>query len=91
MSSPADDSLIPRVCPFTGEVWGYWTKQEEAQAAEQRELVRQACVAEYSSNPLYQARAAKDPDYWKSFSVGQHNYYPRKADLPPPSDAAPTP
>lgn len=36
----------------------------------QQELVRQRLVAEFSSSPLYQARAARDPDYWKKFSVG---------------------
>lgn len=37
----------------------------------QREQVRLRLVAEYSSNPLYQARAAKDPDYWNTFYLGQ--------------------
>lgn len=34
------------------------------------ERVRQHYVALYSSNPLHQARAAKDPNYWKHFSMG---------------------
>lgn len=38
---------------------------------EQREQVRQRLVAEHSSAPLYQARAAKDPEYWNKFSIGQ--------------------
>ena len=37
------------------------------------ERVRVRLVAEYSSSPLWIARAAKDPDFWKNFSVGQHN------------------
>jgi hypothetical protein len=38
--------------------------------AKLQEQVRQQCVEECSSSPLYQARAAKDPDYWKNFSMG---------------------
>lgn len=34
------------------------------------EQVRLRLVAIYSSSPLYQARAAKDPEYWNKFSVG---------------------
>ncbi len=57
-----------------------WNLQKAQQALEHRERVRQVCVAEYSSNPLYQARAAKNPDYWKTFSVGRYNLYPAKKD-----------
>lgn len=39
--------------------------------ASRQEQVRLRLVAEYSSNPLYQARAAKDPDYWNTFYLGQ--------------------
>lgn len=38
---------------------------------EEREQVRQHCVKLFSSSPLYQARAAKDPDYWNTFYVGR--------------------
>lgn len=38
---------------------------------EERELVRQHCVKLFSSSPLYQARAAKDPEYWNTFYVGR--------------------
>lgn len=48
-----------------------WTLEKEIQACEQRERVRQRCVQAFSSAPLYAARAAKDPDYWSLFSVGQ--------------------
>ena len=37
------------------------------------ERVRAALVEEYSSSPLWKARAAKDPNYWKDFSVGRYN------------------
>ena len=37
------------------------------------ERVRAVLVEEYSSSPLWQARAAKDPNYWKDFSVGRYN------------------
>lgn len=42
-----------------------------------RELVRLQSVEEYSSCPLHQARAAKDPQYWNNFSVGQNFLHPR--------------
>lgn len=45
--------------------------------AEHRERMRKVCVAEYSSSPLWQARAAKDPQYWNNFSVGLHNLPPQ--------------
>jgi hypothetical protein len=38
---------------------------------QQREQVRLRLVAEFSSAPLYQARAAKDPEYWNTFSIGR--------------------
>jgi hypothetical protein len=37
--------------------------------AAKSERVRFRSVAEFSSSPLYQARAAKDPTYWGNFSV----------------------
>ncbi len=36
----------------------------------ERERVRQHYVEVFSSSPLYQARAAKDPNYWNNFSCG---------------------
>jgi hypothetical protein len=62
--------LIVEECPFTGEVSRVLTKQEKAKEEEQRERVRVHCVALFSSSPLYQARAAKNPSYWDNFSVG---------------------
>ena len=55
-----------------------WNEAKEAELRAHREKVRQVCVAEYATSPLYQARAAKDPDYWKTFSVGQWNLPPEK-------------
>lgn len=37
---------------------------------EERKQVRQLCAEEYSSSPLWRARAEKDPDYWNKFSPG---------------------
>ncbi|WP_302848436.1 hypothetical protein [Nitrosospira multiformis] len=34
---------------------------------ERRERVRQQVVAAYSLSPLYQAKAAKDPEFWNKF------------------------
>lgn len=48
-----------------------WNMDKERALQEQREQVRQRCVAEFSSSPLYQARAAKDPAYWSKFYVGR--------------------
>jgi len=50
-----------------------WSEERERQMHADRERVRQACVAEYSSSPLWQARAPKGPNYWNKFYVGQHN------------------
>ena len=62
-----------------GKPWAEWTEAEKEANRAHRERVRVACVEEYSSNPLHQARAAKDPDYWNSFSIGQANLFPPKA------------
>jgi hypothetical protein len=59
------------------------TKDQKEVLGEHLELVRQVCVAEYSSSPLWQARAAKDPDYWSTFSVGRFNLPPEMAHLTP--------
>jgi hypothetical protein len=48
-----------------------WNEDKERERLERRELVRQRCVAEFSSGPLYQARAAKDPTYWDDFYIGR--------------------
>lgn len=51
------------------------TSQKRVLGRVRRELVRRECVEEYSSSPLWQARAAGNPDYWKRFYVGQANLY----------------
>jgi hypothetical protein len=48
-----------------------WNEEKEHQMLERRELVRQRCVKAFSSSPLYQAAAAKNPKYWDDFSVGR--------------------
>jgi hypothetical protein len=50
-----------------------WNEEQELKLREHLEQVRQVCVAEYSSVPSHQARAAKNPEYWKRFSIGRHN------------------
>jgi hypothetical protein len=58
--------------PFDGRIH-VSTKLEEQIREEQRERVRLHCVEVFSSSPLYQARAAKDPTYWDNFSTGRIN------------------
>lgn len=57
------DPLMP-----PGLTWEQYLQMEE-----RLEQVRLHCVEEYSSSPLWQARAAKDPEFWNKFSVGRHN------------------
>lgn len=62
-------------CPLTG------VRLSVAEAREldrKQELVRQQCVEEFSSSPLYQARAAKDPNYWRGFSMGRAHLYTKE-------------
>lgn len=65
-----DDSLVEILCPFSGQVIDRLSRQEIARREEQHEQARLRSVAVFSSSPLYQARAAKDPEYWNKFSVG---------------------
>ena len=43
---------------------------EDLRWREHLEQVRIRCVAVFSSSPLYQERAERDPDYWDDFSMG---------------------
>ena len=45
--------------------------QDTQEWQEQREQVRLRLVEAHSSSPLYQARAAKDPEYWNKFYIGR--------------------
>ena len=47
-----------------------WNLEKQRHLQEQRERVRLRSVAEFSSSPLYQARAEKDPTYWDNFLIG---------------------
>ena len=67
MTSPSIAELIAQGDPLTPSDWNQ--EMERLMRAE-RERVRQRSVALYSASPLYQARAAKDQDFWKTFSVG---------------------
>ena len=49
--------------------------QEDLEWRAHLERVRQQCVAEFSSSPLYQAAALKDPEYWNEFSIGRVHLY----------------
>lgn len=66
-NSTPDDSLIDVDDPLgmTGS-----PTESQLRHRELRARVDQACAEVCSSSPLYQARAAKDPNYWKNFSVG---------------------
>jgi len=55
--------------PWTGP--NLMSTQEREELDAQQEQVRQRLVAAHSSNPLYQARAEKDPEYWNKFYLGQ--------------------
>lgn len=72
MTSEEIASLIAEGDPLTPPDWN---EEKEREWRAHRERVRQQCVAEYSSSPLWQARAAKDPEYWNKFSVGRANLY----------------
>lgn len=72
MTSTQDNSLVQIICPFDGvTVLEVLTQQEVHRRAEVREQVRQRCVAEYLSSPLWQQGAAKNPEYWNRFYVGR--------------------
>ena len=58
--TPHDDPLADKDCRTVAEV----------QFSEQIERVRRRCEEEYSSSPVWRARAAKDPNFWKNFSPG---------------------
>lgn len=64
-----DNFLTDWEDPFDGTIH-ISTRQADKAWEEQRERVRLRSVAEFSSSPLYQARADKDPTYWDKFSVG---------------------
>ncbi len=75
--SELDYSWIEAGDPFTGKPWSESEILAMREGQKKQELVRQQCVEQYSSSPLYQARAAKDPDYWKNFSTGQQHLCPK--------------
>nr|WP_143104272.1 hypothetical protein [Nitrosospira multiformis] len=72
MTSTEENSSDDWVCPLTGQ---RFSAAQMKEWDEQRERVRQQVVAEFSSSPLYQARAEKDPEYWNTFSVGRVHLY----------------
>lgn len=68
-----DMQTFGQVNPFSGEPWTESEIKAMREGQAKQELVRQKCIAQYSLSPLYQARADKDPDYWKNFSSGRVN------------------
>ncbi|PTQ78674.1 hypothetical protein C8R21_1418 [Nitrosospira multiformis] len=50
---------------------GRFSSAQVKEWEDQRERLRQQCVAEFSSSPLYQARALIDPEYWNVLSRGR--------------------
>ncbi len=69
-TSTQDTSLITEMCPFSGEPMRVLTRQQKEQELEQAKRVRQRNVELFSSSPLYQARAAKDPNFWSKWNSG---------------------
>lgn len=67
MTSEEDNSLIDPDDPLglTASL-----SPEQLRWLEEQRQVQQRLAVLYSSSPLYQARAAKDPNYWNTFSVG---------------------
>ena len=72
MDSIEEDLSDGLICPFAGI---HFTEAEIRKADIHMEKVRQQCVEEFSKSPLYQARTAKNLDYWKNFSTGQAHLY----------------
>ena len=46
------------------------TRQQKESELEQSRRVRQRNVELFSSSPLYQARAAKNPNFWNNWNSG---------------------
>jgi hypothetical protein len=68
MTLTVDNSLINQEDSLMPQGWD--AAQETAWLA-RREQVRVRCLQEYSSSPWHQAKAARDPQYWNNFYVGQ--------------------
>ncbi len=71
MTSTPDNSWIEAGDPFSGRPWTPLEVQRMLEEQKRLGQVRQRLAEEYSSAPLYQARAQKDPQYWNKFSIGQ--------------------
>lgn len=71
-TSTEEHSSDDWVCPITGE---RFSAAQVKEWDEQIEQVRLQCVAEFSSSPLYRARALIDPEYWNTFSIGRVHLY----------------
>jgi hypothetical protein len=74
MTSTADHLLTETGNPLpSDDLW----KEASAEQLAAHELVRRQCEEQFSSSPLYQARVAKDPDYWKTYCPGGVHLLPK--------------
>lgn len=71
MTLPKDSSLMQMDDPLAENAL---TLEQKASLAARVERARRLSVAAFSSSPLHQARAAKDPEYWNKFSSGHVNW-----------------
>lgn len=85
MTSPNDNSLTPMGQPLPKSDSTTWP---ELSATERDDRVRAVFAARYSSHPLYAARAAKDPEFWKKYSVGGPFMFPEEWLHMDPEEAA---
>jgi hypothetical protein len=63
-------ALIIEMSPFSGKPMRVLTRQQKEKEVEQARRVKQHYVEVFSSSPLYQARAAKDPNFWSNWNSG---------------------
>ena len=74
MTSPADNSLkTESLSTKTGSTG--WPKLS---ATEREDRVSRLFGARACSSPLYAAKVEKDPDYWRTYSVGAPNMFPEE-------------
>ncbi|MAC33882.1 MAG: hypothetical protein CME38_09820 [Haliea sp.] len=67
MTKTPISTLIEEGAPLTPSDWN---EEKERQRLERLEQVRQRCARENSESPLWRARVERNPDYWKTFSLG---------------------
>lgn len=60
---------------FNNLAYGAVTTAEKEWTRDWCALVQRVCVAQYSSNPLWKARAESDPEFWNRHSFGRATLY----------------